>query len=204
MTEDLFTPKHYWEQRYRLGRSSGAGSEGAEGRYKAAYLSEFIAENDVQSVVDWGCGDGQVLKQADLHGAQYIGIDISPTIIAKMRDKFAKLGPRYLFYTVDAFETGTRTQHDLALSFDVLFHFPDDTDYRQYLTNLFSSSSKFVMIYSTNYDLGRTAKHVYRRTFTTDVAQWFPEWSLSIIEMPLREGAASFFVYEKVLWLHSQ
>jgi SAM-dependent methyltransferase len=193
-----YTPAGYWERRYRDGRTSGAGSEGDEGAYKAAYLSDFIAEHNVQSVVDWGCGDGQVLDLVDLHGAQYLGVDVSPTIIAKMRGKFAQFGPRYLFHTVDAFETGTRTHFELALSFDVLFHFPDEVDYADYLTKLFQSAEKYVMIYSTNYAGGRTSRHVFRREFTPDIADFFPDWKLTTVETPLREGLASFFVYEKV------
>lgn len=192
-----YTPAGYWDRRYRDGRTSGAGSEGDEGAYKAAYLSKFIADHDVKTVVDWGCGDGQVLKLVELPAqTQYIGVDVSPTIIAMMRQCFD--GPRYLFHTPDSFGTGTRTRLELALSFDVLFHFPEDNDYHTYLTSLFQSAEKYVMIYSTNYAGGRTARHVFRRKFTSDIAGRFPDWELRTVETPLREGLASFFVYEKV------
>jgi cyclopropane fatty-acyl-phospholipid synthase-like methyltransferase len=192
-----YTPAGYWDRRYREGRSSGAGSEGDEGAYKAEYVSKFIADHDVKTVVDWGCGDGQVLELVELPAqTQYIGVDVSPLIVAKMREKFA--GPRYLFHTPEAFATGTRTHFDLALSLDVLFHFPDDVDYFSYLLHLFGSAEKYVMIYSTNYAGGRTARHVFRREFTPDIAERFPDWELTTVETPLREGLASFFVYEKV------
>lgn len=197
MKQIEYTPAGYWERRYRDGRTSGAGSEGDEGAYKAAYLSKFIANHDVKTVVDWGCGDGQVLELVDLHDAQYIGVDISPLMIARLRNDEAFPGPRYLFHTIDSFSTGTRTQLELALSFDVLFHFPDDRDYGEYLLRLFQSAEKYVMIYSTNYAGGRTARHVYRREFTPDIAELFPDWELTTVETPLREGLASFFVYEK-------
>jgi cyclopropane fatty-acyl-phospholipid synthase-like methyltransferase len=192
-----YTPAGYWNRRYRDGRTSGAGSEGEEGAYKAAYLSQFMVDNDVKTVVDWGCGDGQVLELVELpQGSQYIGVDVSQIIVARMRKKFA--GPRYLFHTPDAFASGTRTQLDLALSLDVLFHLPDDVDYFGYLDNLFNSAKRFVIIYATNHPTGRTARHVFRREFTPDVAERFPEWKLKLIETPLHEGLASFFIYEKV------
>lgn len=197
MKQIEYTPAGYWERRYRDGRTSGAGSEGDEGAYKAAYLSQFIADHDVKTVVDWGCGDGQVLELVDLHDAQYIGVDISPLMIARLRNDEAFPGPRYLFHTIESFSTGTRTQLELALSFDVLFHFPDDRDYGEYLLRLFQSAEKYVMIYATNYAGGRTARHVYRREFTPDIAELFPDWELTTVETPLREGLASFFVYEK-------
>lgn len=197
MSED-FIPAAYWERRYRDGRTSGAGSEGDEGAYKATYVSKFIAEHDVKTVVDWGCGDGQVLELIDLHDAQYIGVDISPLMVARLRNDETFPGPRYLFHTVDSYSTGTRTQFELGLSMDVLFHFPDDRDYGEYLLRLFMCAEKYVIIYSTNYASGRTSRHVFRREFTSDIAEHFPDWELTAVETPLREGLASFFVYEKV------
>lgn len=199
MKQIEYTPAGYWERRYRDGRTSGAGSEGDEGAYKAAYVSDFIAEHAVKTIVDWGCGDGQVLTQIELPAdAQYIGVDISPLMVARMRSDQAFPGPRYLFHTIDSFSTGTRTRLELALSMDVLFHFPDDQDYGEYLMRLFQSAEKYVIIYSTDYAGGRTARHVFRREFTPDIAEQFPDWELTIAETPLREGLASFFVYEKV------
>lgn len=199
MKQIEYTPAGYWERRYRDGRTSGAGSEGDEGAYKAEYLSRFLADHDVKTVVDWGCGDGQVLSLVEFPAqTQYIGVDVSPTIVERMRRDERFDGPRYLFHTVDSFMTGTRTQLELALSFDVLFHFPDDNDYRDYLNLLFGSAEKYVMIYSTNYAGGRTARHVYRREFTRDIALMLGNWELRVVETPLREGLASFFVYEKV------
>jgi SAM-dependent methyltransferase len=190
-----YTPAGYWDRRYREGRTSGAGSEGNEGQYKADYVSDFIHNRSIKSVIDWGCGDGQVLDLIRLEDAIYTGIDVSPTIVERMRK-------RYLWLE---FATPDKTQHpgrewtaDLALSMDVLFHLPDDQDYFTYLEQLFGSAEKYVMIYSTNYAGGRTARHVFRREFTPDIAARFPDWELKIVETPLREGLASFFVYEKV------
>jgi SAM-dependent methyltransferase len=194
-----YTPAGYWDRRYREGRTSGAGSEGDEGAYKAEYLSRFLVDHDVKTVVDWGCGDGQVLDLVEFpQQTQYIGVDVSPTIVERMRRDERFNGPRYLFHTVDSFMTGTRTHLELSLSFDVLFHFPDDNDYRDYLNLLFGSAEKYVMIYSTNYAGGRTARHVYRREFTRDIALMVGNWELRAVETPLREGLASFFVYEKM------
>jgi hypothetical protein len=184
-----YTPAGYWNRRYREGRTSGAGSEGEEGAYKARYVSEFIRDHNVTSVIDWGCGDGQVLELIDLHGALYHGVDCAPTIVERMRRKF----PQHSFST----DEGTQPTAELAISMDVLFHLPSDDDYSAYLRNLFGRSRRFVVIYATNYAGGRTARHVFRREFTPDIAERFPDWELTTVETPLREGLASFFVYEK-------
>ena len=49
-----------WEKRYAKGGNSGAGSYGKLAVYKAKVLNEFIEENknEVNSVVEFGCGDG--------------------------------------------------------------------------------------------------------------------------------------------------
>lgn len=194
-----YTPAGYWNKRYRQGRTSGAGSEGDEGAYKAEYAAWFVAERDVMSVLDWGCGDGQVFRKmrlpeiGDPAYVTYTGVDVSETILKRMRREF----PFREFYTPD-YASARGFTAELALSFDVLFHFPDDTDYFSYLLKLFGSAEKYVMIYSTNYPGGRTARHVFRREFTPDIAERFPDWELTTVETPIREGLASFFVYEKV------
>lgn len=188
-----YTPAGYWERRYRDGRTSGAGSEGTEGQYKADYVSDLVHNNAVTSVVDWGCGDGQVLELMRLEDATYTGVDVSRTIVDRMRIKF----PEYRFMDYDYARTGSYLA-ELALSMDVLFHLPDDADYFGYLDQLFGSATRFVVIYSTNEPIGRTARHVFRRQFTPDVAERFPDWKLTREESPLREGLASFFVYERI------
>lgn len=193
-----FDAAAYWDRRYRDGRTSGAGSEGADAAYKAAYLSKFIADHDVKTIVDWGCGDGQVLELVEFPAqTQYLGVDISPTIVMRMRAK--NLGPRCLFHTVDSFANGTRTQLELALSFDVLFHFPDDTEYDAYLEQLFSSATRYVLIYSTDVDDDPPARHVRHREVTRDIRSRYPHWTLTSAERPLRPGVASFFLYERTV-----
>lgn len=192
MKQIHYTPARYWDRRYREGRTSGAGSEGDEGAYKADYISDLIHNHDIESVVDWGCGDGQVLERMRLEGAEYLGVDVSLTIVNRMREKF----PEYEFIT--PVPGMNDLKWELGLSMDVLFHLPDDVDYFEYLDQLFGHSTRFVVIYSTNYAGGRTARHVFRREFTPDIAGRFPDWELTTVETPLREGLASFFVYEKV------
>jgi len=193
MKQIEYTPAGYWDRRYREGRTSGAGSEGEEGRYKAQYVSDFIRDHVVTSVIDHGCGDGQVLKLIDLHDARYTGVDVSPTIVSRMRRQF----PALKFLHVD--DTSSNWYHDLSLSMDVLFHLPSDDDYREYINRLFGTATKYVLIYSTNEPIGRTARHVFRREFTRDIAMMLGDaWQLVHAEPPLREGLASFFVYERI------
>jgi trans-aconitate methyltransferase len=194
MSAPAYTPAGYWNRRYRDGRTSGAGSEGAEGAYKAAYVSEFITKNNVVTVVDWGCGDGQVLELIKFpKGTSYTGVDVSQTIVDRMRAKF----PMHKFLGPDD-DHSYEDAYRMSISMDVLFHLPDDRDYFEYLDHLFNSAVRHVVIYATDTPDGRTARHVFRRKFTADIAERFLDWELKTAEPPLREGLASFFVYGKV------
>lgn len=189
MIKGPYTPRGYWDRRYREGRTSGAGSEGDEGAFKARYVSDVLQRFNVHSMIDWGCGDGQVLEgirfPRDIH---YRGVDVSPTVIRMMKRKF----PLFRFCTPD--DVDPRLRYTLALSMDVLFHFPDNRDYYGYLDKLFGSASKYVLIYSTDYGPERTAKHVYRRHFTPDVAERYGhEWSM--ISQVNGPGDAGFYLY---------
>ena len=52
----------YWEQRYREGGCSGAGSYGKFGRFKAQVLNQFVVEHGIRTVMEFGCGDGNQLS----------------------------------------------------------------------------------------------------------------------------------------------
>src|SRR6185437_413146 len=69
----------YWENRYRKNGNSGNGSYGIKAEYKAAIINRFVAEQNIVTVIELGCGDGNQLKQ--LHFKDYMGFDVSPTAI---------------------------------------------------------------------------------------------------------------------------
>lgn len=189
-----FSPAEYRDRRYRAGKDAGEGTREERGSYKAQYVGALIKEREIASVVDWGCGDGQVLEKIDLHGAAYTGLDVSATVIERLRARFSGR-PECRFELSDGFDS--RNRCDLALSMDVLFHLPSDADYHDYLSNLFGSAERFVLVYSTDCPSGRTAGHVRRRKFSADIAERFPEWELSSLEPPLDESLAAFFLYER-------
>jgi SAM-dependent methyltransferase len=79
--------RDYWESRYRLGMTSGAGSMGELARFKARVLNDFVREHSVESVIELGCGDGLQLALADY--PRYVGVDVSRTAIELCRQRFA-------------------------------------------------------------------------------------------------------------------
>jgi hypothetical protein len=185
-----FDAAAYWDRRYRNGRTSGAGSEGVAAVRKARYVSALIERESVRSVVDWGVGDGTVLEHIKLDGVGYVGVDVSPTILDRLRTRFAGVGD----FLLPDDTAGCRAE--LALSLDVIFHLVDDREYELYMRQLFDSSSRLVLIYSTDHDGGRTARHVLWRHWTPYVRRSFPEWSLE--EHPTDPKAFGFYLYRRL------
>ena len=52
----------YWIKRYNLGGNSGAGSYDEFAEFKAEIINDFVGKNNVQGVIEYGCGDGNQLK----------------------------------------------------------------------------------------------------------------------------------------------
>ena len=76
----------YWEERYQNGGNSGAGSYNRLAEFKAEIINEFVKKHKINSVIEWGCGDGNQLLFADY--MMYIGYDISEKAIEICSKKY--------------------------------------------------------------------------------------------------------------------
>jgi SAM-dependent methyltransferase len=195
-----FKSERYWKERYAKGGTSGAGSYGRLAQFKSEVINAFIADNAVESVVEFGCGDGNQLSLYEL--PRYTGLDVSPDIVAQCRKRFAH-DPSKTFLT----SAPDGLQADLAMSIDVLFHLTEDEVFERYMRDLFATGTRFVIIYSSNSDRNGwfQARHVRHRKFTDWVEANEPEWTLQEIiknKYPLKsndkiESSADFFIYRK-------
>lgn len=199
----FITSGQYWEDRYRLGGTSGSGSYGKLAEFKAKVLNDFVKEEHISSIVEFGCGDGAQLSLAEY--PRYIGFDVSPTAVEMCRDKFSTI-EKYRFFTTATPEYQEFKPVDLALSLDVIYHLIEDDVFNAYMKKLFSSSTRFVIIYS--YDLHKEydSKHELGRNFTSWILENIPQWKLlRKISNPYQYDAsnpnetsqADFYVYEK-------
>jgi len=167
----------YWEQRYAKGGDSGSGSYGRLREFKAGVVNSFIKENDIKSVIEFGCGDGSQLSLA--HYPEYTGLDVSPMAIKLCREKFAgEISKKfYLFEPESPSENRDWRPADLALSLDVIFHLTEDKVFKEYMKILFDSAKKYVIIYSSNFDESQSY-HVKHREFTRWIIQKATDWEL--------------------------
>jgi len=99
--------------------TSGSGSEFVNVKPYFYYLSDFLKENNIKSVVDFGCGDWQFSQFIKWDDIKYTGFDASKTIIERNKKNFLKSNISFNhgnFLEIDA------PKADLLIIKDVLQH----------------------------------------------------------------------------------
>ncbi len=199
LTLSMRSSARYWQQRYRLGMTSGSGSEGEMARYKADVLNRFVATHEVHSVIEFGCGDGQQLALGEY--PVYLGFDVAPQAIEICRQRFVgQTGRSFLWYDPKhAVDLGGFFGADLTLSLDVIYHLVEDESYRMHLRDLFGVSRRHVAVYSSNRTDGGSLRHVRHRRFTEDVGRDYPAFRLvEHIRNPHSSNTfAEFYFFER-------
>jgi hypothetical protein len=51
----------YWIARYKRGGDSGRGSYGKLAQFKAGVINKFVEANKINTIIEFGCGDGNQL-----------------------------------------------------------------------------------------------------------------------------------------------
>ncbi len=198
--------KFYWENRYITNGNSGPGSYGRLAVFKAKILNEFVQKNRVNTVIELGCGDGNQLELAKY--PSYIGLDVSEKAISICENKFQEDESKsFKLYSKNYVKEHEMIKGDLAMSLDVIYHLVEDDVFFDHMENLFSASSKYVIIYSSNYNDDTMSSHVRCRKFS----DWIDEnlnhdWVLiDKIEndyvfnpdQPKETSMSDFYIYEK-------
>ena len=201
---DFSGSTNYWINRYEIGRDSGPGSYNQLAIHKAEVINEFVKSNDIKTVIEYGCGDGNQLRYANY--PQYTGFDISPRAIKICQTQY-KQDSSKAFYLLEPTQKISYIA-DITLSLDVIFHLVEDSIFNQYMIRLFDSSNKFVCIYSsnTNENPSQQISHVKHRRFSSWIEANRPQWKL--IKMVKNKfpyngndeisSFADFYFYEKI------
>jgi hypothetical protein len=184
----------FWENRYKYNGNSGLGSYGNLCNYKAEFINKFIIDNNCKNIIEFGSGDGNQMSYFNVQ--QYTGVDISEHAVNICKKKYSHLKNKK-FLTYDEYYKKTSKYH-LALSLDVIYHLIEDNVYEKYINDLFNSSNKFVIIYSTNMKKTYNGSHIYHRKFTDYIDSNFPKAKLLYHEPnPYSKiSSADFFVYQ--------
>lgn len=206
MTETEFPgSEQYWESRYASGGTSGAGSYSRLAAFKAEVINGFVEQHAIQSVIEFGCGDGNQLALARY--PRYLGLDVAKTAIDKCKSMFRGDATK----TFKLLEEYSDEQAELALSLDVIYHLIEDPVFDAYMRRLFQAATRLVAIYSSNDDeLNRTigaAPHVRHRRFSDWIDENAVDWELLhhipnrypySLANPAETSCADFYIYGKV------
>ena len=200
--------QRYWEDRYAQGGTSGPGSSGRLGDFKAQILNSFVRDFEISSVIEFGCGDGHQLSL--MNYPLYIGLDTSPTAVALCRARFANDQKKafILYKPSQRCAQPFPVSADLGLSLDVIYHLVEDSIYNVYMADLFSAARKFVIIYSTDAEIpsAPSQPHIRHRQCSAWIDLHAPRGRLfrSIPNKhPFcgdynRGSSADFFIYQNI------
>lgn len=167
-----FSSAAYWQERYKAGGTSGSGSYGRLAVYKAHFINELVHRQQIKSVIEFGCGDG---NQASLFTIpKYTGLDVSKESVTQCRMKFADV-MTWSFHQIGTY--AIRKNHQLSMSLDVLYHLVEDDVFEKYMKHLFASASGYVLIYSSDHDDVSGATHVRHRAYSNWVSENIDDWT---------------------------
>jgi hypothetical protein len=152
-------------------------------------------------VVEFGCGDGNQLSHYDI--PHYVGLDVSKTAIQSCKDRFSadKSKGFFLYDSKSLSQVEMLPKAELTLSVDVLYHLVEDDIFHRYLSDLFHYSSKYVIIYSTNFDAAYDSLHQRDRRFTAYIQNTFKDFELiDTIVNPHKgpESMSDFYIYKRI------
>lgn len=138
-----FDYKKYWQDRYKQGGNSGAGSYGEHAEYKAAVVNDILREHGVHSVLEFGCGDGNQLQYMNYE--EYVGLDISREAVRRCRAMFASDKTKR-FKTYSPRRRLSEGVFDATISLEVLMHIVDEAEFVATLDLMFEHSRDIVIL----------------------------------------------------------
>ncbi|GAH58278.1 unnamed protein product, partial [marine sediment metagenome] len=152
----------FWERRYLKGGTSGLGSVGKTRAWKWSVIDEFIPKID--DVVDVGCGDLSFWGNKTCK--QYIGIDISKTVVEDNRLK----RPKWTFIHSNAGKYLQDVNGRVVLCLDLLFHIMKEENFVKILNNLCRYSEKWIFVHtwSSNPFMQKGSPHYTGKHKVTD------------------------------------
>lgn len=191
--------KDYWEKWHKKNLKLQDFEINSQLENKIKYLNSWIDQYNIDSIIDFGCGTSPYIE--NLKCKNYLGVDVSETAIKVCQNKF-KNDPSKRFNLMNK---RIEEKSIMTVSLDVVYYLVEDNVFNQYMLNLFNSSNRFVIIYSTNYNhYNELIPYIKHRQITDWVKKHKKEFAMINHIKKADEGAFSehsteLFLYEKMI-----
>lgn len=101
---------------------SGPGSHPEACRPLIDLLNRFLNDNNISSIVDFGCGDWQFMSNIDLKDRTYTGFDLVDSVLTSNRLRYARQG---VSFQRTPEQLSDLPGADLLFVKDVMIHLPN-------------------------------------------------------------------------------
>lgn len=169
--------KLYWDKHYLSGGDSGAGSFGAYSSWKADIVNQVISTYRVNTVLEFGCGDGNQLLKFQI--PEYRGLDVSSSAVDTCKEVFKNDNSKS-FQVIRPGSNIDFSSAQLVMSLEVLMHITLEVDYLWTLEKIFESSGKFVLIQVPLFEYTLFPKHSHEkyRDIFRYLIDYLDSWSI--------------------------
>ena len=106
--------------------SSGGGSSPENTVEYRKFLINFINENNIKTVWDYGCGDWTFSKLIDWGKVQYNGIEVVKEIVDELNNEYKKTNVKFFHITEKNSKNFYNKKGDLLIIKDVLQHWNNE------------------------------------------------------------------------------
>jgi ubiquinone/menaquinone biosynthesis C-methylase UbiE len=127
---------------------------------KNSLINTFILNNNITSVAELGCGDGnRSLNGNYTNHINYIGYDKNKFAINLANITISNENRKYIHWTNDTIFD----KKYLTISLDIVNNIDTNrniNEYNSYVKQLFDMSKKYVIIFFSDYDINNTEKYI--------------------------------------------
>ncbi len=101
---------------------SGDGSTVQNTKLYRLFLEDFLSSHQIKTIVDYGCGDWEFSQLLNLHGIDYLGIDIVKSVVDYNEAKYGSSSVKFMHANGNEINL---PEADLLICKDVLQHLPN-------------------------------------------------------------------------------
>ncbi len=158
-----------------LESKSGTGSTLEATKEIRPWLSAMWQKYDIRSLLDYGCGDFNWMKEIHIDLDWYMGLEIVDDLVRYNIEKYQSVNTAFELFTPEIFDVCLKEGYDAILARDVLVHF-SDKHVNEFLQKVANSNIKYM--FATNF-LGKGHNNDIQTGWWRDMCLMNPPFNLN-------------------------